>query len=40
MRELHACDMENVGTLDISEKTIGIPQDRWWPQTAKEENIG
>ena len=28
--------MEKFGTLD-SEKTMAIPGDRWWPQTAKQE---
>ena len=27
--------MEKFGTLD-SEKTMAIPGDRWWPQTAKQ----
>ena len=31
------CDMETLGTLDISEKTIAVLGDRWWAQTAKRE---
>ena len=29
--------MEKFGTLDSNEKTIAILEDRWWPQTAKQE---
>ena len=29
--------MEKFGTLDRSEKTIAIPGDRWWPQTAEQD---
>ena len=36
MRETDECDMEKFGTLDSSDKTIGILGDRW-PQTAKQE---
>ena len=34
---INGCDMEKLGTLDISDKTIAIVADRWWPQTAKQE---
>ena len=37
MRKIDECDMEKFSTLDISEKTIAILGDRWWPQTAKQE---
>ena len=36
-REIDECGMEEFGTLDISEKTIAILGDRWWPQGAKQE---
>ena len=37
MRKIYERDMENVGTLDSSEKTIAILGDsRRWPQTAKQ----
>ena len=36
MRKLDECDMEELGRLEISEKTIDILGDRW-PQTAKQE---
>ena len=36
MRKIDACDMEKIGTLDSSEKTIAILGDRWWPQTAEQ----
>ena len=29
MGKIDECDMEKFGTLDISEKTIGILGDRW-----------
>ena len=31
------CDMEELGRLESSEKTIAILGDRWWPQTAKQD---
>ena len=34
---MDGCDMEKCGTLDSIEKAIAILEDRWWPQTAKEE---
>ena len=40
MRKVDECGMEKFGTLDSSEKTIAIILhigDRWWPQTAKQE---
>ena len=37
MREIAECDMEKFDTLDMSEKTIAILGDRWWPQAAKQE---
>ena len=37
MRKLDVCDMEEFGRLERSEKTIAIPGDRWWPQTAKQD---
>ena len=37
MRKIDECGMGKFGTLDSSEKTIDIPGDRWWPQTAKQE---
>ena len=36
MRKGGECGMEKFGTLDSSEKTIAVPGDRWWPQTAKQ----
>ena len=36
-RKLDECGMEKFGTLDSSEKTIAIPGDRCWPQTAKQQ---
>ena len=33
----NSSDGENFGALDSSEKTIPIQGDRWWPQTAKQE---
>ena len=40
MKKLFVCDMEEFGRLLIesSEKTIAIPGDRWWPQTAKKQD--
>ena len=35
MRKLDGCDMEEFRRLEISEKTITILGDRWWPQTVK-----
>ena len=37
MRKICACDMEESGRLESSEKTIAILGDRWWPQTAKKD---
>ena len=37
MRKLDVCDMEEFGSLEVSEKTIAILGDRWWPQTAKQD---
>ena len=37
MREIGECNMEELGTLESSEKTIDILGDRWWPQVAKQE---
>ena len=37
MREIDECDMEEFGTLDITDKTIAILGERWWPQAAKQE---
>ena len=37
MRKLDACDIEEFGRLESSEKTIAILGDRWWPQTAKKD---
>ena len=34
MRKLDECDMEEFARLEISEKTIAILRDRWWPQTV------
>ena len=36
MRKLDECGMGEFGRLESSEKTIAIPGDRWWPQTAKQ----
>ena len=37
MRKLDVCDMEKLGKLESSEKTIAILGDTWWPQTAKQD---
>ena len=37
MRETDECDMEELGTLDSSEKAIAFLGDRWWPPAAKQE---
>ena len=37
MRKLDGCDMAELGRLESSEKTIAILRDRWWPQTAKQD---
>ena len=37
MRKIDECGMERFGTLECSEITIAILGDRWWPQTAKQE---
>ena len=36
-KKLDARDIEELGRLESSEKTIVIVGDRWWPQTAKQE---
>ena len=36
MRKLDECDMEEVGRLESSEKTVAI-LDRWWPHPAKQD---
>ena len=36
MRKLDVCDIEEFGRLESSEKTIAFQGDKWWPQTAKE----
>ena len=40
MRKLDLCDMEGVGRLESSEKTIAILRDGWWPQAAKQDGDG
>ena len=35
--KLDACHMEEFGRLESSEKTIAILEDKWWPQTAKQD---
>ena len=37
MRKLDVCDMEESGRLESSEETVDILGDRWWPQTAKQD---
>ena len=37
MRKLDICDMEDVGRLESSEKTVAILGDRWWAQTTKQD---
>ena len=37
MRKSDVCDMEEIGGLESSEKTIAILGDRWRPQTAKQD---
>ena len=37
MRKLDIRDMEEFDRLESREKTIAILEDRWWPQTAKQE---
>ena len=36
LRTLDEYDMEEFRRLESSEKTIVVPGDRWWPQTAKQ----
>ena len=38
MRKIDEGDREKLGTttVDTSERTIAILEDRWWPQTAKQ----
>ena len=40
LRKLYLCDMEEFRRLESSEKTIAILGDRWWPQTATEDEDG
>ena len=35
VRALDECGMEEFGTLDSSEETFAILEDRWWPHAAK-----
>ena len=35
--KLDVCDMEEFCRLKSSEKTIAVLEDRWWPQTAKQD---
>ena len=37
MTKLDVCDVEEVGRLESSDKTIVILGDRWWPQKAKQD---
>ena len=37
MRQTDGCDTAKLGTLDSSEKAIAALGDRWWSQTAEEE---
>ena len=37
MRKIDECDMEEFSRLEISDKTIDILGDRWWPQTAEQD---
>ena len=37
IRGIDECDTEKFGTLDSSEKTIAILEDRWCPQAAKQD---
>ena len=37
MRKLDGCDKEEFRRLEISEKTITILGDWWWPQTVKQD---
>ena len=37
MRKFDECDMEELGRLESSDKTIAILGDRWWPQTTKQD---
>ena len=37
MMKLNVCDMEEVGRLESSEKTIATLGDGWWLQTAKQD---
>ena len=37
MRKLDERDMEGLGRLESSEKTIAILGERWWPQAAKQD---
>ena len=41
MREIDERGMGKVGTLliDISEVTIAIVRDRWWPHTTKQDGV-
>ena len=37
MRKIDECGLEKFGTLDSSDKTMGVLGDRWWPQADKQE---
>ena len=39
MRDIDECDMEGFDTLDSSENTIAMLEDRWWPQAAKQKGV-
>ena len=36
MRKVVECDMEKFSALDISEKTMAMLGNRWWPLKAKQ----
>ena len=37
MKQIDECDIEKCSEPDISEKTIAILGDRWWPHKAKQD---
>ena len=37
VRGVDECDMEELGTLDSSEKMTAVLGDRWWPQATNQE---
>ena len=39
MSKIDECDTEKFSTLDISDQTIAILGERWWPPKAKQEGI-